>query len=126
MKDAHTLRKMTRMPEGCDLINGKGQFQMVLTFRQGRCTEMYIRFRQWCWLNDINPSDVFNSLIEPITHFLENFAHFDAKGNILAPMNLGTVLLEKLYYRSNQPGAADTPEGKARYAQNRARKIQLI
>ena len=96
-RNAHSVRGDNLPPDFASLVRANGQAAISLAFRKGRCADSYIRFRQWCWKNDVNPSDVFNGIIEPLLHFCENFARRDAEGNVIVSLNLGEVKLEQTY-----------------------------
>ena len=96
-KTPHSVRRSTEPPDLTKLINTNGQVALSMGFRRGGPAQAYVRFRQWCWQNDVNPSELFNALIEPITHFCENFARRDKDNNVIVTFNLGDVKLEKCY-----------------------------
>ena len=100
-RNAHTIRNDDLPPDFEKLVRENGQATISVAFRKGRCASSYVRFRQWCWRNNVNPSDVFNSIIEPIAHFCENFARRDSEGNTVVVFNLGEVRLEQSYASPN-------------------------
>ena len=124
MSNPHRVRDNTNPPNALSLMQGNGQFTMVVAFRKGRSADWYVRFRQWCWANNVNPTDVFNAIIEPITHFCENFARRQGD-DIVVPLNLGDVLLQK-FYGCAKEGRYAKNIGKKHGPYPRVKKHQLI
>ena len=125
-RDAHRFRRGE--PDFTMLVRGdNGQITHNVSFRKGGPAQAYIDLREWCYNNGINFSDIINSIIEPLFHFCCNFARRDKQDNIIITLNFGDICLEQVYHaRTPERKAYAKDTHKAKYADNRARRVRLI
>lgn len=96
--DPHSVRLGETPPDFTSLYRGaKGQLSCNVAFRKGPKAEAYIKLREWCWYNEVNWSDIFNSLIEPLLSACLHFSHRDTDDQIVITLNLGDVALDQAY-----------------------------
>lgn len=106
------------------LLRADGQALFTMNFRKGDPMAAYLALRKWCSVNNLNFSDIINSIIVPLNYFCQNFSRVEKDDSVIVTMNFGDLTIEQIYHlRPNRP--AKVPRKKTRADRSTAHIIRL-